>query len=174
MLTSSTTNDSVRLRWACPDDAALLLEMIRELARFERAEHAVQATEQDLRRDGWGSMPRFEALIAERVRSGDPEPVGFALFFLSYSTWEGQAGVFLEDLYVRPAARGRGIGRRLLAAVAALARNRGYRRLDLAVLHWNPARHFYERLGIRHLDEWLPHRLSGGDLAALAAEGEAL
>lgn len=157
---------TVTIRPARPDDAAFILEMIHELAAFEREPDAVKATEDDLLRDGWGPAPKFEALIAELEGS----PAGFALFFHNYSTWEGRAGIYLEDLYVAERARGHGIGRRLVAALAALAVERDCRRLDLSVLDWNPARRFYERIGLKQMKEWLPYRLTGEALMRLAEE----
>ena len=152
------------IRRAEPEDAGTILAMIRKLAVFENAEHHVKATEKDLLRDGWCDDPKFEALIAEL----EGEPVGFALFFTNYSTWEGCPGLYVEDLYVDPAARGRGVGRLLIAEVARIVVARGYRRLDLAVLHWNPARAFYASLGVEHLEEWLPYRATGASLQRLA------
>lgn len=172
----------IRTRAAGPEDMAAVLLMIRELARFEKAEDQVRATEADLRRDGFGATPRFEVLLAERL---DPaadgqradlkpaaEPVGFALFFHNYSTWEGRPGLYVEDLYVAEGARGLGAGRRLLAALAALALARDCRRLELSVLHWNPAREFYRALGFGPLSEWRPYRLAGAALTRLASEAE--
>ena len=153
------------VRPALRSDAPFILEMIRELARFEKAEDSVRATVADLERDGWGDTPRFEALIAEFEAS----PVGFALFFHNYSTWEGRAGIYLEDLYVRPEVRRSGAGRELIARLAAIAVERGCPRLDFSVLDWNPARGFYATLGITQLEEWLPYRAEGDALAALAA-----
>lgn len=154
----------VSVRPAARSDAATILRMIRELARFERAEDQVRATVADLERDGWGDTPRFEALIAEQ----DGAPIGFALYFHNYSTWEGRAGIFLEDLYVKPDARKSGAGRRLMVQLAAVALERGCARLDLSVLDWNPARGFYAALGITQMEEWLPYRAEGEALAALA------
>lgn len=166
---------AIRTRHAGPEDMANVLRMIRELARFEMAEDEVRATEADLLRDGFGRRPRFEVLLAETV--GIPtgvaetsEPIGFALFFHTYSTWEGRPGLYVEDLYVAERARGLGAGRRLLAALAALALARDCRRLELSVLHWNPARDFYAALGFGPLSEWRPYRLAGAALARLAAE----
>jgi GNAT superfamily N-acetyltransferase len=156
------------IRPATRDDAAIILELIRELAKFERAEESVRATVDDLQRDGWGDAPRFEALIADI----DGAPVGFALFFHNYSTWEGRAGIYLEDLYVRPEARRSGAGRRLMARLAAIAVERGCARLDLSVLDWNPARRFYGALGIAQMEEWLSYRAEGDALTALAAEAD--
>ncbi len=156
------------IRPATRNDAAVILELIRELARFERAEESVHATVADLERDGWGDAPRFEALMAEI----DGAPIGFALYFHNYSTWEGRAGIYLEDLYVKPESRGTGAGRRLMARLAAIAVERGCARLDLSVLDWNPARKFYASLGIGQLEEWLSYRAEGEVLATLAAEAD--
>jgi GNAT superfamily N-acetyltransferase len=155
----------VAVREATADDAGLILALVRELAAFERAgPDAVRATEDDLRREIAGPRPGFECLIAEV----DGRPAGFALFFHNFSTWEGRRGIYLEDLFVREGARGLGVGRRLVADLARLALERGCRRLDLWVLHWNPARRFYEGLGLRHMDEWLPYRADREALARLA------
>jgi GNAT superfamily N-acetyltransferase len=153
------------IREAVERDAAAILRLIRELAEFEKLAHEVRATEEDIRRDGFGPKRYFECLLAE----ADGEAVGFALFFHDYSTFEGRPGIYLEDLYVRENQRGRGIGRRLMARLAALAVARDCRRLDLSVLHWNPAREVYERLGFEHKKDWLPYRLTGEALKRLAA-----
>jgi len=154
----------ITVRPATPDDVPTILRFICELAEFEREPHAVKATEADLLRDGFTEPRRFEA----RIGLLDGEPVGFSLFFPTYSTWEGRAGIWIEDLYVTPAARGSGLGRALVADVAALAVARGFRRLDLSVLDWNPARGFYEKLGLRRLEQWMQYRASGEALIALA------
>lgn len=156
---------AVTIRPAVEQDAATILGFIRELAEFEREPHAVKATVDDIRREGWGADPVFEALMAEL----DGVPVGFALTFRNYSTWEGRAGLFVEDLYVQPHARKFGVGRKLLAAVARRAVERGCKRVDLNVLNWNPARGFYDRIGFKQMEEWLPYRLTGEDLIRLAA-----
>jgi len=156
----------VTLRFATADDVGLLLELIRELAAYERAPGAVVATEDDLRRHGFGPERRFEALLA----FVDDEPAGFALFYPDFSTWRGRAGLFLEDLYVKEWARGRGVGRRLMTRLAALAVERGWTALNFNVLDWNPARGFYRRLGIERRSEWLPHSASGEALRRLAAQ----
>ena len=154
------------IRPATPADVETILGFIKGLAAFEREPDAVQATLDDLLRDGFGKQPKFEVLIAEL----DGEPVGFALFFPTYSTWEGRPGIYLEDLFVAEHARGQGLGRKLMAALAAIAVARGCRRLELSVLHWNPTREFYHHLGMVHMQEWLPYRLAGEALQALAAE----
>lgn len=159
----------VAVRPATPDDAGTILALVRELAAFERAPEAVKATEDDLRRGLAVQHPAFECLLAE----AGGEPVGMAVFFPTFSTWEGRPGLQLHDLYVREAARGSGAGRALLAALARAALERGCTRLDLDVLDWNPARTFYERAGLRHLDGWLPYRAGLGALIRMAAGDKA-
>src|SRR5205085_715118 len=127
---------------------------------------SVKLTEPDLLRDIFGMTPRAEVLIAER----DDAPLGFALFFHNYSTWEGRSGLYIEDLFVEETARGSGVGRALMAAVARLACERGCARVELGVLDWNPAREFYHRLGMRHMAEWLPYRMDGEAVTKLAEE----
>jgi GNAT superfamily N-acetyltransferase len=156
----------ITLRFATAEDAGILLALVRELAIFEKAPDAVLATEADLRRHGFGPEPRFEALLA----FVDGRAAGFALFFPNFSTWLGKPGLFLEDIFVSEWARKLGVGRRLMARLAAIAVERGWGRLDFSVLQWNPARGFYHRLGIRHMEEWLPYRAEGVALAALARE----
>jgi GNAT superfamily N-acetyltransferase len=155
---------SITIRPAEASDAATIVRLVRELADFEGLLDQVQITETDVLRDGFGERPRFACLLAE----ADVAPVGLALYFEDYSTFEGRPGIFVEDLYVAEAARGLGIGQQLLARLARMAVERDYRRLDLMVLHWNPARGFYERLGFRSSADWLPYRLSGEALARLA------
>jgi GNAT superfamily N-acetyltransferase len=157
---------TVTIRPAVEADAAAILGFVKELAEFEREAHAVKSTVDDIRREGWGPDPVFEALMAEL----DGVPVGFALTFRNYSTWEGRAGLFVEDLYVQPPARKYGVGRTLLAAVARRAVERGCKRVDLNVLNWNPARGFYDRIGFQQMEEWLPYRLTGEALTKLASE----
>jgi GNAT superfamily N-acetyltransferase len=154
----------VTIRAAVREDVGTLLGFVRALAQFERMPNAVSASEADLLRDGFGPTPRFEARLALL----DGKPCGFSLFFTTYSTWEGRPGLYLEDIFVEAGARRHGVGRRLIADLAALALERDYRRLDLSVLDWNPARGFYERLGIRQNAGWLPYRVRGEALAALA------
>lgn len=150
----------ITVRFATAQDAALLLRLIRELAAFERAPQAVVATEADLVRHGFGPQPQFEAILAFL----DGEPAGVALFHSRFSTWLGAPGLYLEDLFVVEAARGRGVGHRLMARLASVAVKRGWGRIDFQVLEWNPARLFYERLGLSHHAEWLRY---GGDAASL-------
>jgi len=157
----------IRIRPAQASDAELIVRFVRALAAYEKEPpETVCATEADIIRDGFGENPRFEALIAEM----DGVPAGFALFFPNYSTWEGRPGLYVEDIFVEEQARRHGIGRRLMAAVARIARERGFARLDLAVLDWNPARGFYRRLGLRHMQSWQPFRLEGRALESLARE----
>ncbi|HEX3862003.1 MAG TPA: GNAT family N-acetyltransferase [Stellaceae bacterium] len=158
----------ISIRFATVDDCALILRFIRELALYERAPEAVIATETDLRRHGFGDKPHFETLIA----SFDGEPAGMALFYPRFSTWLGAPTTYLEDLYVTEAARGLGIGRALMARLAAITLERGWGGIDFAVLDWNPARNFYRKLGVDHLDEWLRYGIGGGWLARLAAQDE--
>lgn len=158
---------AVTVRSAVEQDADVILGFVRDLAEFEKELHSVKATAEDFRRDGWGPDPVFQALVAEV----DGEPAGFALTFRTYSTWEGRHGIFVEDLYVKPEARRYGVGRALLTEIARRAVAAGCRRVDLNVLNWNPARDFYSRIGLTHMEEWLPYRLTGTALADLAAQG---
>lgn len=155
------------VRFARPEDAATIIEFVRGLAVFEHEPpERVHLTPEAIRRDGFGPRPVFEALIAEQ----EGVPVGFALFFPNYSTWEGSPGIYLEDLFVTEAARGSGAGKAILAALARIAHDRGWPRLDLSVLDWNPARAFYEAHGMAHQSEWLPYRMEADAIARLAAE----
>ena len=156
----------ITIRTATEADAGLLLQLIRELAIYENAPDAVVATEADLVRHGFGPERAFEALLA----FADGRPAGFTLFFTNFSTWLGKPGLYLEDVFVSEWARGLGIGRRLMARLAAIAIERDYGRLDFWVLHWNPVRGFCEKLGVRCMDEWLPYRAEGEALRRLALE----
>jgi GNAT superfamily N-acetyltransferase len=154
------------IRAAVPGDVPLILEFIRALAVFEREPDAVTATEADLLRDGFGPEPYYHCLIADY----DGEPAGFAFYFFNYSTWTGNPGLYLEDLFVNPEFRGMGIGKALLARVAAIAVEKGCPRLQWEVLDWNtPAVDFYAALGADFLDEWRNVRMTGEALAKLAA-----
>jgi len=158
----------IRVRLATVEDCGLILHFIRELAIFENAPDAVVATEDDLRRHGFGPSPRFETLIAEL----DGEPVGMALFHTRFSTWLGQPTLFLEDIFVTEAARRYGAGRKLMTGLARIALDRGWGRIDFHVLDWNPARGFYERLGFAHVPEWLRYGTDREGLTRLVAEDE--
>jgi len=147
------------------NDVGRILSFIKELAEYERLPHEVVATEEILKETLFGARPFAEVLFALY----DDQPVGYALFFHSFSTFLGRPGVYLEDLYVRPSMRGNGIGKALLAYLARLAVERKCGRLEWAVLNWNePAIGFYEKLGARAMDEWTVYRLAGDALKRLA------
>lgn len=153
------------IRAATPADVPLILRLVRELAEFEREPDAVEATEEMLAEALFGGRPAAEAVIAE---SGD-EPAGFALFFHNFSTWTGRRGLYLEDLYVTPAARGAGVGTALLRHLAGIAIDRGCARFEWAVLDWNePAIQFYRAMGASGMDEWRIQRVTGDALTRLA------
>jgi GNAT superfamily N-acetyltransferase len=157
----SAESGPARIRPAAPEDLEAIAELVRELARYEHLEREVMMTAQDLRRDLFGEPARAEVLLA-MVGS---EAAGFALFFHNYSTFLGRPGIYLEDLFVRPEHRRRGLGRALLEALARLAVERGCGRLEWAVLDWNQlAIEFYVKLGARPLSEWTTFRLSGDAL----------
>lgn len=165
MLTQRDFSDYFAIREAVPTDTGDVLRLIRELARFEHAPDAVEATEADLQLALFGPDPRVFALVAETAGA----TVGIAIYFLSFSTWTGQHGIYLEDLFVVPDHRGSGVGRALMAALARRAVDLGCRRLEWAVLDWNePAVGFYRSLGAVAMDEWTTFRLSGQSLAELA------
>jgi GNAT superfamily N-acetyltransferase len=162
---------AVTVREAAPEDVGPLLGMIRELAEYEKLADQVRTTEELLDRALFGAPPAAEALIAEL----DGEPVGYAIYFSTFSTFLTIQGVWLEDLYVRPQHRKAGAGKALLAAVAAKLRERGGERLEWAALDWNElALGFYRSLGARTQTEWITHRLIGADLERLAAEAPPL
>jgi GNAT superfamily N-acetyltransferase len=157
------------IRAATAADVAQILVFIRALAAYERAPDAVTATEEGLLRDGFGPNPFYHCLIAEH----DGKPAGFAFYFFNYSTWMGRPGIYLEDLFVQPEFRGRGIGKALLRQVAAIAVERGCQRLQWEVLDWNtPAIDFYRAMGAEFLDEWRNVRLDGNALVRLARDAE--
>lgn len=159
------------IRPATPDDVDAILELIRELAVYERLEHQMEATPAALREDLFGLRPACHALVAT-AEPGTASPgsvVGYALFFASYSTFKSRACLYLEDLYVTPHYRGSGLGRGLLAAVAAEAGRRGCPRLDWSVLEWNRvAIDFYDSLGAQVMPDWRVCRLEGEALARVA------
>jgi GNAT superfamily N-acetyltransferase len=159
------------IRAACPDDVAVLLAMFSELADYEHLTHELRATEGQLHTALFGPRPAAEALIAAQRESG--EAIGYAVYFPTFSTFLASTGFWLEDLFVRPAHRRGGIGRALLAAVAAELRARGGERLEWAALDWNElALSFYRGLGAKTAAEWITHRLSGEELRRLAEEGQ--
>jgi GNAT superfamily N-acetyltransferase len=158
------------IRPATVDDVPALLRLVRELAAYERALAEVHATEEQLRTALFGAEPVVFAHVAEDDLGAGPEVVGCALWFRSFSTWNGAHGIRLEDLYVNPQARGRGHGRALLTALAEICVERGYPRLEWSVLDWNkPSIGFYTSLGAAPMDEWTVFRLTGEPLACLAA-----
>jgi GNAT superfamily N-acetyltransferase len=158
-------SEAITIRAAGAGDVTVILQFIRDLAKYEHLEHQVVATEEMLREALFGSRPYAEVVLA--CLNG--EPVGFALFFHNFSTFLGRAGVYLEDLYVRPEARGHGVGRRLLTWLAATAVSRGCGRLEWAVLDWNePSIGLYRNLGAVALDDWTTYRVTGPALTQLA------
>src|SRR5215210_5884073 len=155
-----------RIEKAREDDLALILSFIRELAEYERLSHEVVATEELLRESLFGERAVAEVVIAYDT---DERAVGLALFFHNFSTFLGRPGIYLEDLYVQPHARGLGVGRALLGHLASLAKERGCGRLEWAVLDWNePAIRFYRNLGAAAMDEWTVFRVTGESLDRLA------
>ena len=158
------------IRPARPTDVPAVVAMVHELADYERAPEQCHLTEEQLAAALFGPTPALFGHVA--VDPAD-QPIGFALWFLNFSTWEGVHGIYLEDLYVRPTARGTGAGRLLLAALAAICVERGYRRLDWWMINWNPAARFYASIGAVPMDEWVPYRLTGPALHGLAAQATA-
>jgi GNAT superfamily N-acetyltransferase len=162
-----TAPAELAIRFARVDDVDTILEFIRELAEYERLADEVTANAGQVRASLFGLRPAAEVLIAELAGA----PVGFALFFQSYSTFLAKPGLYLEDLFVRPAARGRGVGRALMSACARIAVQRSYGRFEWSVLDWNePALRFYAALGARPMQEWTVQRLGGRPLFALAEQ----
>ncbi|MEO6804832.1 MAG: GNAT family N-acetyltransferase [Edaphobacter sp.] len=178
---STQQNQTLNLRPATPADVPQILAFIHNLAEYEREPDAVHATEADLLRDGFGETKRFDCLIAELTDAGTDTdtdtdsdaiiPIGFALYFHNYSTWRGHAGIHIEDLFVNPEHRGKGIGKALLTRVAAIAVEEGCTRLQWDVLEWNkPAIGFYEQMGAKMLMDWRIMRVTGDALPALAGQ----
>ena len=153
------------VRPATIDDVDTLHRFSVDLATYEDEPDAVASTPQTLARDGFGATPQFAALIAERAA----KPVGFVLYTFNYSVWTAARGIFIEDIWVVPEERRGGVARALMQGLARECAAKGYRRIDLNVLDWNPARGFYERLGCRWIRNWLPYRLSGQALAKFAS-----
>ena len=155
----------ISIRPAAPADISLIVTFIRELAAYEKLAHEVVAREEDFHEALFGNRPVIEAVIA----SLDDEPVGYALFFPNFSTFLGKPGLYLEDLYVRPEARGFGAGRAMLEHLAQIAVERGWGRFEWAVLDWNePSIAFYKKMGARAMDEWTTYRMTGEALKKLA------
>jgi len=156
---------TLAIRQAQQTDCALILRFVRDLALYERALDEVEATVAQLEQVLFGDNPRVYAVICEE----DGTPVGFALYFYNFSTWLGRLGLYLEDLYVGPAHRGKGAGKALLRYLAQVAVNEGCGRFEWSVLDWNePAIQFYESFGARPQSEWVGYRLTGAALTAFA------
>jgi GNAT superfamily N-acetyltransferase len=157
---------SFRIEPATERDLSLILRFIKELAAYEKLAHEVTATEEILRASLFSARPAAEVVIAH----ADAEPAGFAVYFQTFSTFLGRPGLYLEDLYVSPQWRGRGLGRRLLAHVAGVAVDRGYGRMEWSVLDWNElALDVYRKIGARPMNEWTVQRLTGAALRELAS-----
>lgn len=155
----------ITIRRATPGDVAIILTFIRELAVYEKLADHVVATEDDMHVALFGERPVIEAVIASK----DDEPVGYALFFPTFSTFLGRPGMYLEDIYVRPSARGFGIGRKMLEHLAHITVQRGWGRLEWSVLDWNePSIAFYKKMGATAMDEWTVFRIAGQALRKLA------
>ncbi len=156
---------NISIKPATPEDVPLILTFIHELATYEKLAHEVVASERDMHEALFGERPVIEAVIAHL----DNEPVGYALCFATFSTFLGKPGLYLEDLYVRPAARGFGVGRKLLEHLARITVDRGWGRFEWSVLDWNePSIAFYKKMGAKPMDEWTIFRLAGGPLRQLA------
>ena len=157
----------LNIRDASVGDVPLILQFIRDLAEYEKEPQSAVATAEDLKRDGFGANPKFRVVIAE----WDGAPAGFAFYFFHYSTWRGQPSLFLEDLFVRPQYRGKGIGKALLVHLARIAVAENCGRFEWQVLDWNtPSIEFYKSLGAEIMKEWLTMRISGEGIARLAAQ----
>jgi GNAT superfamily N-acetyltransferase len=160
------TTPNFQIRRGTADDVPLILQLIRELAEYERAPNDAVATEPQLRDVLFGDKPPAEVLLA----FADNEPIGFAVYFFNFSTWLGRPGLYLEDLFVKPEVRGKGYGRALLTRLAQIAHERGCGRMEWAVLDWNePAIQFYKKLGAKPMDDWTVFRLTSDGIAQLAA-----
>ncbi|MGC4853889.1 N-acetyltransferase family protein [Micromonospora sp. DT4] len=165
-----TTPVTPTIRPVRPQDVPAVVAMVHELAEYERAPEQCHLTDDQLTSALFATAPALFGHVAVDERD---EPVGFALWFLNFSTWAGVHGIYLEDLYVSPAARGTGAGRLLLATLADICVRRGYRRLEWWMIEWNPAAGFYASIGAEQMSEWVPYRLSGDALRDLAAQAEA-
>ncbi len=155
------------IRTARVEDVPIILQLIRDLATYERAPNEVTATEEQLVEVLFGPRPSAEVMLAFE----EDTAVGFAVFFHNFSTWLGRPGLYLEDLFVKPEVRGKGYGRALLVHLAKIARERGCGRMEWAVLDWNdPAIQFYRKLGAKPMDEWTVFRLTSDGIAKLAEQ----
>ena len=155
----------LNIRHATATDVPLIQQFIRDLAEYERSPESAVATQQDLLRDGFGPEPKYRCVIAE----WEGKPAGFAFFFYNYSTWQGRPGLYLEDLFVKPVFRGKGIGKALLLHLAKIAVDENCGRFQWQVLDWNtPAIDFYKSLGAKTMNEWLTMRVEGEDIKRLA------
>ena len=162
------TRQDFQIRSAQVEDVPIILQLIRDLATYERAPDEVTATEEQLVDVLFGERPSAEVLLAFEGQS----PVGFAVFFYNFSTWLGRSGLYLEDLFVKPDKRGKGYGRALLVELAKIARERDCGRMEWAVLNWNePAIEFYRALGAKPMHEWTVFRLTRDGIAGLADSG---
>lgn len=160
---------NLSIRPASPSDVPRIYQFIRELAEYEKLLPMVSATEADIQNALFGEKPCAEALLTY----WDEAPVGFALFFTTFSTFVGRPSLYLEDVYIQPQYRGKGIGKAVLAYLARLAKERGYGRFEWSVLDWNePAIRFYKSLGAVPMEEWTIYRLTGDSLNRLGSEGE--
>jgi len=158
----------IAYRLAEEKDIPMILWFIRELAQYERLEHEVSADEDSLRKSLFGARPYAEVIFV----TADEEEAGFVLFFHNYSTFLGKPGIYIEDLYVRPEYRGKGLGKGLLKYISRLALDRNCGRVEWWVLNWNPAVKFYESIGAKAMSEWIVFRLTGDKLSELSESGE--
>lgn len=162
---------ALKIRPATEQDIDLILQFVRELAIYEKAEHEVQATPDHVRNTLFGANPAVFGLICEV----DAKAIGFAVYFFNYSTWQGRHGLYLEDLYVTPDARGHGAGKALLQHLAQIAVDKDCGRFEWSVLDWNtPSIEFYDSLGALPQNEWIRYRMTGDALQALAAGAQKL
>ncbi|MEO9900557.1 MULTISPECIES: GNAT family N-acetyltransferase [Alphaproteobacteria] len=161
--------DSITIRRAAREDVHQMFAMVRGLADYVKETHLLRASEEDLLRDGFGPEPRFKAFVAD---DGTGSLLGSVIYSANYSTWVGRSACYIDDLFVTEAARGKGVGRRLVAAVAADAVAEGHGRISLTVLDWNPAREAYRSLGFEHEENALRYTVSGEALKKLAVSAD--
>ena len=159
----------ISYRKALEKDIPVILRFIKELAKYEKLEHEVVASKEALRKSLFGERPYAEVILAE----ADRKAAGFVLFFHNYSTFLARPGIYIEDLYVKPEYRGKGLGKGLLCFIASLALERDCGRVEWWVLNWNPARKFYDSLGAKAMNEWVVYRLTGDKINELARSKQA-